>query len=486
MKEPEVSCNLAGLAQFASGMLDLRRQLCNILLFQPLFQLERSRSSLLGPEGASIFEGLDTHYLVLSALDHMMEATSLTDGSTAEDLLGFLAALAGRMRRDLDLATAKRVAEAVLDALDNKANKHRKFEEQYFDAVAVAMKPYSFRLVEFKPDNLDVYRYTATPEGYLVYLGMLDIDLKEAQELMQKMLALLIERGSFEAALQIAQRAKTLSLEYRQVINAKLRQVLRAPASVNWTREVDPQLDDARTHVKERQSEDSRMEESVANTLAETVEVRTRERLIQLKDAIKDANAIRLRLVTDITTAPEAFISAQNAAFRTRRPMGLPDLETVTFPALMRAPAAFLAAEADSFLSALYPPEGPRVFFLNDVLALLMDTRAEEIAPAPDEGELEMHEPPPDPFPKHLVVEVQGWLGAKLDSAAIWRVEQLLQLAHDEGLASVKQRCLVFLLYQAYGTETDFEGLTVRKDGDRFVLDFVQGDNLEFFKEAKP
>ncbi|MBU9516176.1 hypothetical protein KTE64_27665 [Burkholderia multivorans] len=57
------------------GLLDLSRQQRNLLLLRPVFQLERYKM-MLGDESSSdrsLFQGVDTHYLALSALDQMME-----------------------------------------------------------------------------------------------------------------------------------------------------------------------------------------------------------------------------------------------------------------------------------------------------------------------------------------------------------------------------------------------------------------------------
>ena len=116
----------------------------------------------------------------------------------------------------------------------------------------------------------------------LVYLGMLDLSPEDAQELMEKMLDLLVRRGRFEAALDIARRARKLSIEFRQLISDKLQQAYRAPSSVNWSKEMQSRLAEARKHVSDRRAEDFRMEQAVGDALHEATELRTRENLVQL------------------------------------------------------------------------------------------------------------------------------------------------------------------------------------------------------------
>jgi hypothetical protein len=340
-----------------TGLLDLSRQQRNLLLLRPIFQLERYKT-MVGDEGSAdrtLFHGIDTHYLALSALDLMMEATTISSGSTSVEVIEHLANVADRMKPGLTSSQARRIADVVLDALNNKANNHREFQADYFDATTCSTKFVRYRLVRFESDADDVYRYRPTPEGYLVYLGMLDLAPEDSQELMEKMLDLLVRRGRFEAAVEIARRARKYSIEYRQLIRDRLYQAYRAPGSVNWSRDMASRLNDARAHVRQRQAEDARMEEAVGEALLGAEEPKTRENLVQLKETIRSASLIRLQLVTDINVAPERFIEAQRAVFRARKPTGLPDLEPQLLPQLVNLPTRVLSAQADTFCQRAVP-----------------------------------------------------------------------------------------------------------------------------------
>ncbi len=176
---------------------------------------------------SALFDGVDTHYLVLSALDQMMEATTNFHGRHRSGARSALANIAARMKPSLTAVQCHRIASVVLADLDNKANKHKEFSADYFDAKSQSMSlSVSARAVPGRPT--DVYRYSPTPEGYLVYLGMLDMEPEDTLELMEKMLDMLVKRGRFEQALDIAQRARKLSLEFRQLIRDKLFQAYRA------------------------------------------------------------------------------------------------------------------------------------------------------------------------------------------------------------------------------------------------------------------
>lgn len=426
-------------------------------------------------------QGVDTHYLALSALDLMMEATTVASGSTSGEVLAHLADIAVRMKPELTASHARRIGEMVLDALDNKANNHREFSFDYFDAPSMATRAYRFRLVRFEPDLDDVYRYRPTQEGYLAYLGMLDLSPEDAQELMEKMLELLVQRGSFQAALDIAQRARKLSLEYRQLIRDRLYQAYRAPGSVNWSRDMTGRLDSARDHVRKRQAEDARMEDAVQGALLDASDFQTRESLVDLRETLRGAGLIRLQLVTDINVAPELFIEAQRAVFRARRPTGLPDLEPQLLPQLLNLRTSVLADQADNIISALYPPSMPRIYDLNSVFALLLEQRPDDVVAEEDDGELEKFAPRPDQFPQALIQQANDWLAAMFERRAIWRLDQLLEAAEDAGMNKTLRRCMVLILYKTFApSEAEHKMVSVRLTGETYYLDVAQGSNLEF------
>lgn len=443
---------------------------------------------MLGDDGGAErtpFQGVDTHYLALSALDLMMEATTISSGSTSAEVLTHLAEVAMRMKPSLPASQGRRVAEVVLDALDNKANNHREFSFEYFDAPSCSTKTVKFRLVRFEPDAEDVYRYRPTAEGYLVYLGMLDLSPEDSQELMEKMLDLLVQRGRFEAALEIARRARKLSIEYRQLIRDRLYQAYRAPGSVNWTRDMAGRLDAARAHVRQRQAEDTRMEEAVGEALVDADELRTRQSLVQLRETLRSASLLRLQLVTDITESNERFIEAQRAVFRARKPTGLPDLEPQLLPQLVNLPIQTLAAEGDTFISALYPPAWPKVYDLNSVFAVLLEQPPEDAVPEDDDGELTDFEPMPDQFSKEVVKQANDWLGTKFAMGVPLRVDQILDAAEDAGLDRTVRRCLVLILFRSFAhSESEFKDMRVQLTGTEFTLDIAQGDNLEFAQQG--
>lgn len=145
----------------SSGLLDLSRQQRNLLLLRPLFVLELNKQRI-GDEDSAPFQGIDTHYLVLSALDRMMEGTTVSTGCTSEEVLSHIADVASVMKPALTKSQLLKIAETVLAALDNKANQYKEFAFEHFDAARKGTRTVRFRLVTYEPDIEDVYRYKPT------------------------------------------------------------------------------------------------------------------------------------------------------------------------------------------------------------------------------------------------------------------------------------------------------------------------------------
>lgn len=468
-------------------LLDLSKKQRNLLLLRPLFQLELNKNAYADSgKGRDLLEGVDTHYLVLSALDYLMEGTTAGFGRRIDEVLAHLIDIVGQMKPSLAQANRERVAAVVLDALDKGNQPTREFCFEYFDAQHQEIREVRFRLVGYEPDLENVYWYKPTPEGYLVYLGMLDLSPADSQEIMEKMLQLLMDRGRFNEALEIAKRARTHSIEYRQRIRDRLLQSYRAPGTVNWSGEMTPYLNEARNHVQRRQSEDQRMVESVKGGLVSAEDLKARESMVALRDVLENSSSLRTRLLSDITVAPEKFLRAQEAVFRARRPSGLPDLDTQLLPKLIGLPVSVLEDFASTEIGVLYPCHWPRLYSLNSVFASLLERRTEDAPPEVDDGELVLFTPLPDQFTSETIDAVNAWLGELLKLQESLTLEDILLAAQAQQMDETFQRCVFFILLRAYApSESVFEHLKIT-DGGRFKLDLVQGSNLLFTKTDKP
>lgn len=468
-------------SQALSSLLDLTPQERNLLLMRPLFQLEFSKNKYEGDGETSLFEGVDTHYLCLAALAYMMEGTAIAAGYTSAEVRRYLAGAAVRMKPSLTAAQGNRIADIIVDTLDNASEKYKEHTCSYFHAPTGETRELHFRLTAYEPDLEDIYHYRPTAEGYLLLMGMLDMEVEDYQVLVERMLQLLIERGRFDQAYDFACRARMLSIEHRQHLRDFMHQAWRAPGSVSWERDIRPRLFEARAHIEERQEEDHRMEESVRTQLLQVDDPPTRERLANLLEILKTAAVIRVQLLTEVSAAGDRFMDAQTLAFRPRKCSGLPDPEARLLPLALECSVERLARHAEDLILSLYPPVTPRLVELSDLFALLLERRF--VAPVPendDMGELVPFTPCPEPFPAEVNLRVHQWLDSQFALEKNWKLDALLDAAETEGFDALERQAIVYALYRSFpDSESLFPSVRAIADG-LFTADIAQGDNLRF------
>ena len=458
-------------------LLNLSRQQRNLLLLRPVFELESRKLQYESPSRtARLFEDIDTNYLVLSFLDFLMESVAVDSGRTTREVVLHLADLAYSMQSNLREDECLRVAEIILDAIANRNNKHGSFEYEFFDAPKKTMRVFRFKLVEYTPDVSGVYRFLPTREGYLVYLGMLDLEPDIAAELMDKMMQLLIERGRISEATEVAKIARTLSIEYSQNLRGLILRARRAPSSVKWSKEIEPKLTDARAHVEKRQSEDSRMSDSVETTLSKTFDLDARKKLIDFKTVVNSASSMRTRLLLDVMGAHEQFLDAQKMLFKKREASNLPDLENLMLPELMRLPLCQLTAFAEQALSAFLPPRVRKVFDLNTAMMVLLEKREARLVPEADDGEILPIVEPANYFSTTEIGAAKAWLTEKLDLVVSADSSGLLEAAIGDGLSRRECECLALLLYQNYSDDSALRTFYIYASGGRFEFEFARGE----------
>lgn len=465
-----------------SELIDLSPQLRNQRLLEPLNQLYGARNFHQSEDGEPLFVGLDTHYLCMATLNYMMEGSAVGAGYSMSDVRSYLVSLISRIQPEKSSADCSKAAEVVIGCLSNKNENYKEFEFSYFHAPTLETRLYRFRLVSLEPDLDDVYRYRPTPEGYLLLIGMLDVDVEDQQILMEKMLQILIERGRFEQAAEFARRAMVLSIEHRQHIHGHILQAIRAPGTVKWSSDIKPRLDDSRQHVKGRQEEEGRLLMAVRNKMGEVENIKSRQELSSLHDLLSKAGNVRARLQLEVSSAEGRFIEAQTAAFRARKSSGIPDLETRLLPEVLIRPGLHLAVAAEDLIVSLFPAVFPKTPDLSNLLSILMERRqsTKDIDDDEDGDEIVPFQVWPDPFPEQLVVNIFKWLSTKFEENRSWRINELIEAGAKEGFSAIEQQCIAFCLYRSFpDSESEFKTHHAVID-DAYETRVVRGDNLRF------
>lgn len=461
-------------------LLDLGRQQRNLLLMRPVFDLEARKHLYSSPvdDERRLFDHIDTSYLVLCLLDYLMEAVAVDSGRSTKEVIRHLAQLAFTMQPELREEECIQLGQIVLDAIANGRDKHKEFEFEFYDAASKSMRAYRFKLVEYIPDISDTFRFVPTREGYLVYLGMLDLAPEDAAELMEKMLQLLIERGRFFDAIEVAKKARTISIEYSQKIRDMILRARKAPSTVNWKSEIAPKLHDARTHVGRRQAEDARMNESVQQNLNTAYDRQVRANLLNLKSVIQSAAKVRSRLLHDVMVAPEQFLEAQRSLFKTKTESNLPNLENIMLPEIMRLPVSDLASLAEPILSAFMPAKVKRVFDLNTAMMVLLEKREIASEPELDDGEIIEVDDLKTMFSEDEIKSALYWLEEKLHLISQSTSESILKAALSDGLSTEVCQCIALLLYQSFNDASPMRAFDISATDTRFKLPIAYGRNM--------
>ena len=241
-----------------------------------------------------------------------------------------------------------------------------------------------------------------------------------------------------------------------------------------------PRLNEARGHAEQRRKEDERMIESVDKSVFDAKELESKKDLYSLRDILSGASTIRTKLLREIATAPEAFLTAQRFVFRPRGLIGLPDLDERMFPAILSSPVDLLQASADTVISALYRPVIPKIYDLNSLVFIVYTKR--RVIPIAEykEATLEALKQVPPEFPVEMIEYVHQWLTGIWNKTTSMSIEEILERALAK-LSPEETVCLVLILYRSFApSETAFKNIEVQLSGRRFRTDFVEGASLHF------
>lgn len=466
-------------------LLSFSRQQRNLLLLRPLLTLEINKALFADEEGErGLLNRLDTHYLGLALLDYLIESVPYYRGRTRDEVIVYLAGLIQVMSSELTREAAELAAAQILGAIENKRGSYQQFEFTYFDGVSATNLTYRYRLLKLEPDQYDDPRYSPTSEGYLVYLGMLDLRPEEYELVMQKASKLMLERNRYAEALELIAKARKSSIHYSQLISERLAAAMRSPRSVNWTNDFEPALDGARSHVGERQREDQLMLSSVQDSLTnDSTREEARENLAKIREVLESASTLRTQLVTDIGQAPDRFLNAHAASLRARAGTHLPDLDATFLPDIGKLPASRLAEIAERGLPLLYAPRVHRVFDLSTVIGLLLQRRPTPEEIPEEEDVFENFSFPAGQFSDELIESAREWLAKTLAGRDRLPTLEILKRAEADGFDEIGQRCITYWLFRTFHPETDVFDMEVGVTG-RFRTSFAEGSGLTFTDRA--
>lgn len=464
-----------------SETLDFRRQLRNLLLLRPLYEL--ALKSRRGEESDLLFDGVDTQYIALAILDFVMEGGALGQGRTHDETVHQAAAIARRMKPALSEAQSKTVGLEVLNAITN-APRYAFFKYPFFDAVSGQTEEVSFALMRYEMAEDNAYYYRLTDDGFVVYLGMLDLGAADMQELMEKMLHELIRRGRVKDAVEVSKQAYGQAQRFFNAIRQSLDRAARVPDRFRWYQHIEPEIAKAREHLDARNSEQSLLIGIVNEKLRESNDSVTRQRLVSLHDTLDKEQGLGANLDTLIAQAAARYMQAQAVSFRARPMQRFPDLETKLLPDLLNQSVTDLAESADVYGYQMVSAATPRLFDIATLMQRLLEPEPEGTNTAEEEVERVPIEDLPLHFSPADHAEAQRFLGILFAKHPVSDIPGVLKAAEDAGLSPRIQQLMVFRMYQAFSRDESTFPVSTRPDG-RFEHALVSGSNLVFRREGE-
>ena len=476
----DVSTEVTDTAVSAT-LLQLNRQQCNLLLLRPLYELAlRIRQD----DGKRLFEGLDTNYLSLLLIDFLVEGGVLGRGRTHPEVLAFMAEVVQRLKPSLEDAEARKVGSEILGGLANVENRQERFEYQYFDAAKGHNVRFAFSLLRYERGDDSAYYYRVTDEGFVVYLGMLDLGAADMQVLMESMLSKLVARGRVGEALDVSRQARLEAARYYESIRTHLDRARRVPDSISWHDDLEPFLASSREHIDGRRENERQLLSMVTEHLQEAEDVSTRENLYRLKQSVDSEYGIHTQLLTLLGEAGGRYLHSQSALFRARSRQSLPNLDDRVLPELAQLPVSELAALGDAESFTFLSSVPPRLLFVPQLFDLLLEPQPEGLPPNDAEDEMVDITAVPPQFSPADIQGAERFLRETFTANPSIDIEQILGQAEAAGLGRSVQEYMTFLLYQFFARKESPFALDVTVTG-RFRSRVVEGGRLQFTSAEK-
>lgn len=462
---------------------ELTRQQRNLLLANPIARLSLERR-IIFKDDPEIADGLDVQYLALSAIDFVMERSTIESGAPPEQIVAHVADEAARIKPTLTLEQCRKVGQVVLDYLANARDRHKAFRAEYYDAGRGGFSFHDFRLLALFVAADGSARFKLGGGAQILTLAMLDIAPEFAQEAEAIMIRKAVERGRFKDAHTIAQRSRMRSIHYQQFIDDKLFRARRAADSVIWSEEVLPELDEARMHLRERQTHEAAIIESIRENLAH-VGGEAREQLIDLKETIEDCHGRHAALFSRVITASEEFRQVQAHAFRARYREDVPDLEDRILIPLLAAPMNVVSEMSDEVWTVFAAPSAPKLYDLGLLFEGCTRPMFRRDSPGVDETrDLVAIQPVPPEFDTEEIQIAQDWLIREIAARTRLDMRSAIEAAENQGLAESTLRCVLFLMLRSWCPEEDPLGVIASIDG-AIVHQRAAGDNLRLEKDVE-
>ena len=459
----------------------LTQQQRHLLLAGPIARLSLERRVIFKDDPA--IAELDVQYLALSALDFVMERSAIESGAPPAGIVDHVAGEATRIMPTLTEEQGRKAGQVILDYLANARDGHKAFRAEYYDVERGRFSFRDFRLLVLFSASDGSVRFKLGEGAQVLTLAMLDIPPEFAQEAEAIMIRKAVERGHFQDAHKLARRARMRSIHYQQFIDDRLFQARRAADRIVWSRDVVPQLDEARAHLGDRRKHEAAIIGSVREHI-QHARGDTHGHLIDIMDTMEDCHVRHAALFQKVVTASEEFRRLQVRAFRADDRRDVPDLEDRILVPLLSAPMHVISDMSDEVGVVFAAPTPLRLYDLALLFGSCTRPKFRHDPAATDEaGDLVRLQRVPPEFDAAELQAAEDWLREAISARTRLDMKSAIRAADEQGLAKSTLRCVLFLMLRSWCPEDDPLGVIASIDGV-IAHERAAGDNLVLAKDA--
>lgn len=367
------------------------RRARNAMLQKPISHLDSSREAFTY-EGVYLFERINPVQVAQEFLSIVCNSMLMHDGIECVEAEERLAAFIGKLdQKHVSLSDRHRqvAAKRVIEAILNKRNDYKTFEEQINDPRSGEQKTYRFWLVlverRIDHDDADVV-YRLTEDGAKLLLIMLNAP--EQIDMMNLIISTSIQRGEFDQAL----RQLTFQFTQTTQILARLKDINRRLGRLQYDRDFDDELDGLLKKTDQeidRSQDDERLyRDAVARSLqSEELSAANRETLGSLRKKLDEMREAHAKLRSEAHHVSQAYIKDQERKISASgEPTLAPDLINDFLKPIVMEEIDYLTSHkmGDRITSVIYPPNPPAffdpfVFYQQSIIKAEEDAAAEAV-----------------------------------------------------------------------------------------------------------
>ena len=246
------------------------------------------------------WDNYDLYNIALGVIDQVALAMGISAGRTWDETVDYAVSEAQRQSPTGGRQQWQAVADRVVLSL--VTTDYKKIPYLVHGESGPEWMAQRFRLLYVHSSGEEGTEYLrASEQAINIFVQALDLDIEAAQIASEAQLQVLIARGSFASAVQIAKTARYQSIQYQERIVGIIKDTLRDPAAHDWIGEVPALLDSALNHVRDRLTAEAAIIDAVVESRSNMADpdglVAANQLIESLRDCRRRHNELHTHLI---------------------------------------------------------------------------------------------------------------------------------------------------------------------------------------------